>query len=103
MQPVWFLSRLVDCRNVAAALDVGDDLNAITHKHGNSIVLRSFQLIQAKWVPYEFDFTKPSEQPQFNAQVSQKFLSELSTLLCDLGMDQLALAHRQVQNTHCFS
>ncbi|KAI0107508.1 hypothetical protein GGR51DRAFT_515735 [Nemania sp. FL0031] len=87
--PIGPTQRLVDCRNVAAAWDVGDDLNAITNKHGNSIVPRSFQLAQGKWVPYEFDFTKPSEQLQFSAQVSQKFLSELSILLCDLGMDQI--------------
>ncbi|KAK5637374.1 hypothetical protein RRF57_013086 [Xylaria bambusicola] len=87
--PIAPTQRLVDCRNIAAVWDVGDDLSAVAYKSGNSIVPRSFRLLRGKFVPYEFDFTKPSKQPQFSAQVSQKFLSELSTLLRDLGMDQI--------------
>ncbi|SPO05320.1 uncharacterized protein DNG_08007 [Cephalotrichum gorgonifer] len=84
--PIQPTERLVDCRNISAPWDVGDDTEAITQKYDNFILPRSFRLSQGKFVPYEFDF---SDTDDLLHQVDQEFLSQLSSLLYQHGLDHL--------------
>lgn len=77
--------RLVDCRSISAPWDVGNETDTSIRKYDSFILPRSFRLIQGKFVPYEFDFSDVDSP----CQVDRKFLSELSSLLYQHGLDQV--------------
>ncbi|KAM6514116.1 hypothetical protein FALCPG4_015278 [Fusarium falciforme] len=83
--PIRPTERLVDCRNISAPWDMGDDTDAVTRKYDSLIQPRSFRLIQGELVPYEFELSDANLPPQVN----QAFVSEMSSLLCQHGLDQV--------------
>lgn len=83
--PIRPTERLVDYRNISAPWDMGNASDAVTHKYDGVILPRSFRVDQGKFVPYEFDFSDADSPPQMD----QAFLSELSSLLHQHGLDKI--------------
>ncbi|OTA93918.1 hypothetical protein M434DRAFT_30424 [Hypoxylon sp. CO27-5] len=92
--PIKPTQRLVDCRNISAAWEIGDDDNAVVSKYDNFILPRSFRLLHGEFVPYEFEFSETDSLQQ----IDQDFLSQLSSLLYVYDLD-LVLGLRSL-DTH---
>jgi hypothetical protein len=55
--PIQPTERLLDCRNISALWDIGNNTDAVTRKYESLILPHLFRLVQEKFVLYELNFS----------------------------------------------
>ncbi|KAH1490285.1 hypothetical protein LV157_005504 [Aspergillus fumigatus] len=89
--PIATTQRLVDYRNVSAPWEADGNADRIVPKYQGAIVPRSYRLFRDSFMPYEFDFAEVEESshPALQGTRDAEFLTELSALLEQHGLEDV--------------